>query len=132
MWLIFPRKMMSMVIHSNFADFVLFLYVHMAHADGECHELEEGVIREKMHKLYPREQDFDQRLDAAMKQYHDFDKGQLRLLFRDTFQQFTNVKFSQKYKVYTDMYDIINADGRIDERETHALTMLKEIIDISH
>jgi uncharacterized tellurite resistance protein B-like protein len=104
----------------------------MAHADGECHELEEGVIREKMHKLYPREQDFDQRLDAAMKQYHDFDKGQLRLLFRDTFQQFTNVKFSQKYKVYTDMYDIINADGRIDERETHALTMLKEIIDISH
>jgi uncharacterized tellurite resistance protein B-like protein len=30
------------------------------------------------------------------------------------------------------MNDIINADGKVDESETHAINMLKEIIDISH
>jgi len=124
--------MLSMVIHSNFADFVLFLYVHMAHADGEYHDLEMGVIKEKMHKLYPKEINMDERLGAALKQYIEFDKGQLKLLFRDTFHHFTNVKFAQKYRVYTDMYDIINADGKIDDRETNALSMLKEVIDLSH
>jgi uncharacterized tellurite resistance protein B-like protein len=30
------------------------------------------------------------------------------------------------------MYDIINADGKVDESETKALNALKEIIDISN
>src|SRR5690349_3005474 len=120
-----------MVIHQSFADFVLFLYVHMAHADSDFHQTELGVIREKMSKLYPFESDLEERLDAAMKEYQAFDKSKLKILFKDTFNHFTNVKFAQKYKVYADMYDIINADGKIDESEAAALQELKEIIDIS-
>lgn len=121
-----------MVLHTSFADFVLFLYVHMAHADGEFHDLEKGVILDKMTRLFPTEKDPQQKLNTVLKQYHDFDKSNLRILFRDTFNQFSNVKFSQKYKVYTDMYDIINADGKIDESETKALNALKEIIEIGN
>lgn len=120
-----------MIIHQSFADFVLFLYVHMAHADSDFHETEVKVIREKMGKLYPNDKNLDAKLDEVLKQYRSFDKNKLRILFRDTFDHFTNVKFAQKYKVYTDMYDIINADGKIDESETKALNELKEIIDIS-
>ncbi|QOI98214.1 MAG: TerB family tellurite resistance protein [Flammeovirgaceae bacterium] len=121
-----------MVIHKTFADFVLFLYVHMAHADGEFHETEVKVVKEKMKKLYPNESDYDKKLKEAMTLYIDFDKNQLRTLFRDTFKHFSEVKFPVKYHIYTDLYDIINADGKIDESETDALTTLKEIIDVSH
>lgn len=120
-----------MVIHQSFADFVLFLYVHMAHADSDFHETEMSVIRGKMAKLYPKESNVEGKLADVVRQYHAFDKNKLRILFRDTFDHFPNVKFAQKYKVYTDMYDIINADGKIDESETKALNELKGIIDIN-
>jgi uncharacterized tellurite resistance protein B-like protein len=120
-----------MVIHQTFADFVLFLYVHMAHADSDFHSTELNTIRKKMEKLYPYEGDLDQKLESAMEEYRAFDKNNLKILFRDTFNHFTKVKFSQKYKVYTDMYEIINADGKIEESEAKALQELKEIIDIS-
>jgi len=104
----------------------------VAHADGVFHELEISLVRDKMVKLFhPEEVDLDVKLGEAIKQYNTFDKNQLRILFRDTFDHFINVKFAQKYKVYIDMYDIINADGKIDESETKALNELKEIIDIS-
>jgi len=120
-----------MVIHDSFADFVLFLYVHMAHADDDFHQTELGVIREKMSKLYPFDDKLEERLQFTINEYKSFDKTKLRALFKDTFMHFPNVKFAQKYKVYTDMYDIINADGKVDESETKAMNELKEIIDIS-
>ena len=121
-----------MVIHDTFKDFVLFLYVHMAHADGEFHESEVRLVRDKMEKLFhPDEVNIDAKLKEAIKQYESFDKTKLKVLFRDTFDHFNTIKFAQKYKVYSDMYDIIHADGRIDESETKALQELKEIIDIN-
>ena len=121
-----------MVIHKNFADFVLFLYIYMAHADSDLHEAERDVIKEKMKKLYPEDTDFNKKFNEQLNLYDDFDKNQLKTLFKDTFGHFSSIKFPQKYKVFTDMYDIINADGKVDESETKALNALKEIIDISN
>ena len=119
-----------MVIHKSFADFVLFLYVHMAFADGEFHPDEVNVVKAKIKKIYPNANEHEQKLKDTMEQYNAFDKANLTELFKDTFAHFNHVKFSQKYKVYTDMYDIINADGTIDESETEALDSLKKIIDL--
>jgi uncharacterized tellurite resistance protein B-like protein len=120
-----------MVIHKSFADFVLFLYIHMAHADSDFHQSELSTIRKKMAKLYPYDDKLEERLQAAIQEYTAFDKSQLRILFKDTFSHFPHIKFAQKYKVYSDMYDIVNADGKIEESEAKALQDLKEIIDIS-
>lgn len=119
-----------MVIHSSFADFVLFLYVHMAHADGDLHVTEVKVIKEKMTKIFPNE-DADKKFTAALEEYDKFDKGKLNKLFHASFAHFNTVKFSQKYRVYGDMYDIIYADGKVEESEKRALDELKEIIDIN-
>ncbi len=121
-----------MVIHNSFADFVLFLYVHMAHADGDFHETELNLVREKMTKLYDSQEiNLDLKLKEAIDQYIRFEKSDLNKLFHDTFDHFKTVKFAQKYKVYTDLYDIIKADGKIVDAETKALKELKEIIDIN-
>lgn len=119
-----------MVIHNSFADFVLFLYVHMAHADGDLHVTEVKVIKEKMAKLYPGE-DVDKKFVAALDEYNAFDKKNLNKLFHATFAHFDTVKFAQKYRVYGDMYDIIYADGKVEESEKRAIEELKEIIDIN-
>jgi uncharacterized tellurite resistance protein B-like protein len=119
-----------MVIHDNFADFVLFLYIHMAHADGVYHPAEKDVIAERIPKLFPNETDITGRLARAEKQYDAVDKAQIETIIKDTFKHFNSVKFAQKYKVYTDMYDIIHADGKVEESETRALNQLKDIIEM--
>jgi len=119
-----------MVIHNSFADFVLFLYVHMAHADGDLHVTEVKVIKEKMAKIFPNE-DADKKFTTALDEYNAFDKSKLNKLFHASFAHFNTVKFSQKYRVYGDMYDIIYADGKVEESEKRALDELKDIIDIN-
>ncbi len=119
-----------MVIHKDFSDFVLFLYVYMAYADGVFHPSEKEAILVKMSKLFPHEGDPKQKMDAAEKQYLELDPSKINELIHDTFKHFSHVKFNQKYKVYTDMYDIINADGKVDQAETMALSALKKIIDL--
>ena len=120
-----------MVIHSNFADFVLFLYIHMAYADGVFHPSEKEMILVKMSKLFHDDPDLRKKLEAAEKEYLNMDSGKVPTVILDSFRHFTHVKFSQKYHVYTDMYDIVNADGKIEESETIALEELKRIIDLS-
>jgi uncharacterized tellurite resistance protein B-like protein len=119
-----------MVIHDTFADFVLFLYIHMAHIDGVYHPAEKEVIADRIPKLFPNETDIAGKLARAEKQYASTDKAQLDTIIRDTFKHFNSVKFAQKYKVYTDMYDIIHADGKVEESETKALNQLKDIIEM--
>ena len=118
-----------MTIHDNFADFVLFLYVHMAHADGEYHPSEEEAILNKVPKLYPTEGNPKAKLQAAVSQYKSVKPGDIKSLIHDTFERFKHVKFSQKYKIYTDMFDIVHADGKVHEAEERALSELKEIIE---
>lgn len=119
-----------MVVHKTFADFVLFLYVHMAYADGEYHPFEQKVILEKVPKLFPTETDVQKILDQAEQDYLDTKRSEINNIIRDTFKHFNTVKFAQKYKIYTDMYDIIHADGKVEESETVALNELKEIIEM--
>ena len=119
-----------MVIHKSFADFVLFLYVHMAHADGDFHSSEKKVILDKIPKLFPNEKEPAKKLETAVAEYGTISQEQIPLIIRSTFKHFGEVKFNQKYKVYTDMYDIIHADGKVDESETYVLNELKEIIEM--
>lgn len=118
-----------MVIHKNFADFVMFLYIHMAHADGEYHPSEEKAILSKVPKLYPDEEDPSSKLKHAFASYKEVRPEEIKGIIHDTFHHFPHVKFSQKYKVYTDMFDIVHADGKVHEAEARALQELKEIID---
>lgn len=119
-----------MVIHDNFADFVLFLYIHMAHADGVYHPAERDLIAERVPKLFPNETDVTGKLARAEKQYLAVDKANIDAIIKDTFKHFSSIKFAQKYKVYTDMYEIIHADGKVEESETKALNYLKDIIEM--
>jgi uncharacterized tellurite resistance protein B-like protein len=120
-----------MVLHKYFQDFVLFLYVHMALADNFLHPSEEQVIIEKMAKLFPTESDLKRKFDLAVVEYRTVDPGMVMAVIHDSFKFFDKVKFAQKYKVYTELYDVVNADGKVEESEKLALDALKEIINLN-
>ncbi len=120
-----------MVLHKQFQDFVLFLYTHMALCDGSMHENEQLVILDKMAKIFPAEPDPKKKLNDAVAEYKSIDPALVNTIVRDSFKFFDQVKFAQKYKIYTDMYDVVNADGRVEESERKALNTLREIIDMN-
>lgn len=117
-----------MVIHPTFADFILFLYVHMSQADKMYDPAEMEVIKSKMANLFPAGTDFEQKLYTTIRQYNSFDKTKLKSLFEDTIRHF-NKKDALK-NVYADVQDIFNADGKVDHSETKALETLKQIIEM--
>lgn len=119
-----------MVIHKTFSDFVLFLYVHMAYADGALHADEEKVILEKMSKHFPLEGDHKVRFDKVAVDYKTLDPDSVHGIIKESFKHFDHVKFAQRYKIYADMYDIIHADGKVSAAETKAVNELKDIIDM--
>lgn len=122
----------GMVIHEHFSDFVLFLYVYIAYADGDFDPRERAVIMEKMKKLYPDSNDHEHRLNETIKVFSDLEPHQFKGIFADTFRHFNKVKYAQKYRVYLDMYEVVQADGKIHDQEQVAMDALKEIIDISY
>ncbi|MEQ1587198.1 MAG: TerB family tellurite resistance protein [Cyclobacteriaceae bacterium] len=119
-----------MVLHKTFSDFVLYLYVHMAFADGSLHPDEERVILEKMNKHFPIEGDHKKRFDEAVIAYQKMDPSKNHEVIKESFKHFDHIKFAQRYKIYADMYDVIHADGKVDELETKAVNELKGIIDL--
>lgn len=120
-----------MILFNTFSDFVLFLYVHMAHADGEYHPSEQEVILQRMPKLFPTEKDAKRKLDQCLTEYRKIKTGEVKTMILNNFQHFDHIRFSQKYKVYTDMFAIVHADGKVHEAEERALKELKDIIDLS-
>jgi uncharacterized tellurite resistance protein B-like protein len=103
----------------------------MAVSDGSVHSSEELVILNKMTKLFPDESDLKKKLQLALTEYRALDPLMAMDVIRESFKYFDKVTFAQKYKVYADMYDIVNADGKVEESEKHALDGLKEIIDMN-
>ena len=120
-----------MIIHNNFHDFSLFLYLHVAHADGQLHQQEESLIREKIPGLFGPETDAEQKFASALDQYRSIAQEAIPMLIKATFQHFGEVQFAAKYKVFTDLFDIINCDGRVDYSETSVISQLRELMALS-
>jgi uncharacterized tellurite resistance protein B-like protein len=119
-----------MKFHDSFSDFVLFLCIHVAYADGSLHAEEEKVILEKIQKLFPLEGNPKNKFNEAVQQYQAFQKTQINEFIHYSFRHFQHIPFAQRYKIYTDMYEIVHADGKVEEAETKAMNTLKQIIDL--
>jgi uncharacterized tellurite resistance protein B-like protein len=118
-----------MVIHSTFADFVLFVYIHVAHIDNTYDPQELTLIKSKMRALFPEGTDLEKKLYQAIREYNSFDRSKISELCRDSFAKFGEDKETQKSRLYADVNDIINADGTVHELETDVLRKLKKMVD---
>lgn len=117
-----------MILHATFSDFILFLFVHISHADNNYDPVEIATIKAKMVHLFSEGTDVEKKLYRAIREYHAFDKTELRNLFEDTFQHFSGQK-QVGTNLYADLYEIVQADGKVDQAEAKELEILKGIID---
>ena len=90
-----------------------------------------ATIKKKALHLFQKETDVEKKLYAAIRQYNSFDKSKLVELFEDTFKHFGQDTSVLKNNFYTDLNEIILADGKVVNSETKALNALKEIIDLN-
>ena len=117
-----------MVIHHSFPDFVLFLFVHLSHADSSYDPKELATIKLQMKNLYPADEDFEKKLYLALREYNALDKSKLTELFQASAEHFKNEKVDQK--VLQAFQAILGADGKVDQNEVNALNLVKQIIGV--
>jgi hypothetical protein len=113
----------------SFQDFVLFLFMFMAHSDGEYHEQEQRVILNKVKKLFPKHEDPKKLVEEANVGFKQIPETQLETIIESAFRKFSFIGFHEKYRVFRDLYEIIHADGVVHQDEQEAIEKLKRIID---
>lgn len=101
----------------------------MSQADNTYDPFEMAAIKIKMHELFPAGMDIEKKLYRTIREYNSFDKTKLKDLFEETFTHF-KLHTPLKNKVYADLYEIIQADGKVVPAEARALETLKRLIDL--
>ncbi|MDH5598068.1 MAG: hypothetical protein OEY34_03025 [Cyclobacteriaceae bacterium] len=121
---------MAALTFDTFDEFALYIYIYIANADGFIHIKEKESILAKLKKQYPTESDYEglKRFKHMNKVYEDNIEDQDQTIKLNV-EKFPNIRFTDKNKIFSDVYDIINSDGIVDDRETEALNKLKKIIE---
>jgi len=117
-----------MIIHKTLSDFILFVYVHISHSDSNYDPSEMAVIKTKMGVLFPEDTDIEQKLYTTIREYNSFDKSRLEVLFSESIQHFKEGNPIPDATVFTDIQEIIRADGKVKVAEVNALTLISSII----
>jgi uncharacterized tellurite resistance protein B-like protein len=125
----FAEQDRAMVIHSTFPDFLLFLYVHVAHIDNTYDPLEISTIKAKMSSLFPEGVDIERKLYQTIREYNAFDQAKINDLWQDSFNHFQQNGDARASRLYEDVSEIVNADGAVHPMELDVLRKLKSIID---
>src|SRR6187551_333589 len=117
-----------MIIHKTLSDFILFLYVHASHSDSNYDPTEMTVIKTKMTSLFPSGTDMEKKLYGTIREYNTFDKAKLDDLFSASIKHFKSEGMVKDNTVFTDIEDIIRADGKVNSSEAKALEVIAKLI----
>jgi len=115
--------------YEDFNDFIIFLYLYMAQADGFIDPREEKVIMDKLRILYPGNAHLDKVYQTAKEAFLALDSREYDQIINFNFEKHTEKSFTYKYKIFTDLYEIIIADGVIAEEESKSMKKLKTLIE---
>ncbi len=120
-----------MVIHSSFPDFMLFLYVHVAHSDDTYDPTEFATIKEQMKKLFPDGTDLEKKLYQTIREYNAFDRSKLGALFQDSFAHFHPEDNGVRSRLHADVQAIVMADGKVTSSERDAMDAIMKLLEVA-
>ena len=121
---------MAVITFDTFDEFALYIYIYIANADGFIHIKEKESILLKLKKQFPDERDYEslKRFKNMNKLYEENIEDQDETI-KINIEKHPGIRFSEKNRILSDIYDIINSDGIVDDRETEALNKIKKIIE---
>src|SRR5436190_2624710 len=105
--------------------FTLFLFLHMGRVDGSLHPNERDTIVEKMNELFPTHPLDEADLLDMEEKYALLKYGVAETLLREGFVRFSGEDATKRKDIYTALFDIINANGRVNEEEKQTLQIFK-------
>ena len=117
-----------MIIHKTLSDFILFLYVHASHSDINYDPAEMAVIKTKMTRMFPSGTDIEKKLYGTIREYNSFDKTKLDDLFSASIEHFKSDVRVNDNTVFTDVEDIIRADGKVNSSESKVLETISKLL----
>ena len=109
----------------NFEDFTLFLLLHMGHVDGSLHPNEKDTILERMRELFPGYALLNEKLVEMELRYGKLGYTRAEELLKLSLPKFSDIDPIKKKEIYAALFDIINANGRVNEEETNTLKVFK-------
>ncbi|MEJ0057428.1 MAG: TerB family tellurite resistance protein [Bacteroidota bacterium] len=107
-------------------DFTLLLLFHMAHVDGSIHPNERDTILERMRNLFPNDPSIDQKAMSIEREYSSLGDMRAEILLKESMLKFNNADAGTKKEIYSALFDIINANGKVNQEETQVLRLFKD------
>ncbi len=123
------NRIMGTVKFDNFKEYIVYLYFHVAYADGKIQSQEKTMILKNMGKLFPNEKNLESLFEAWHSNYTNSINNTEEIIKQGN-QQFSDIEFHKKYKIFIQLYEIIGADGVIEASETESIEKLKKIINM--
>jgi len=106
-------------------EFTLLLFFHMAHVDGSLHPNERDTILERMKVLFPEDNTLEAKLTKMESSYPSIGDDGAQDLLKDSLKKFPDVAQAKRLEIYSSLFDIINANGRVNLEETNTLQVFK-------
>ena len=114
-----------MVNIDSLEDFSLLLLAQMAIVDGSIHPVEKEAIIARIKEIFPQITATEERLEATAEQVKKLGKDVCEVLIEDNLDKLNTLSKEQKELLYILLFDVLNADGRVNEEETRTLRQLK-------
>ncbi len=106
-------------------DFVLFVFLHMGHVDGSLHPTEKDTILEKMRTLFPTHSGLEEKFRLMESEYIKLGSEAAEVLIKSGSQSYSEIDRQKRIEIYTTLFDIINANGKVNSEETQTLRLLR-------
>lgn len=116
-------------IFRKFSHFKAFLYFYMAFADDYLDDKEADMIRLKIKDDLIEEESVDTLFDEVQATYEQTPPAQMSEVIQLNFQNFKKESQEHKYTLFTDLYDVMIADGVVHYKENESLDKLKKLVN---
>jgi uncharacterized tellurite resistance protein B-like protein len=113
-----------MIELDSLEDFALLLLLHMSHADGSLHPNERETILERMHEIFPSYL-IEDKVVFMEASYQKLGPSRAEALLLASLDRFSVSDTAKRKQIFAALFDIINANGRVDVHETHTLQVFR-------
>ncbi len=106
-------------------DFSLLLLLHMGQVDGSLHPNERETICERMLDMFPS-YPTEERIKSMEEAYRKLGSERVEELLLSSLTRFAATTAETKKQIFAALFDIINANGRVDTHETKTLGVFRK------
>lgn len=105
-------------------DLSLLLLLHMGHVDGSLHPVERETVIQRMKEIFPT-YPVEEHVGLMESSYKKMGTARAEELLLSSLAKFSGIPSQKRKEIFIALFDILNANGRVDTQETHTLQVFK-------